>query len=367
MSTTHFPKISTPYIHIGWQRLIKHVAIENNPQIINPIAPSENDGMVELGYVQSAVHQLAHNKNSLSICLNIARNVDSLTFGAYSLAIATAPTLYNLLSCSCEFSHHLGTLLLLDYQDAHPDYVEVHFSPNPIPLHEKQLSPLGSLLYAMTYLCLLNKNSTRSLPSIEWHVPTSMKSMFVEQGFQSLSELESQLSCTIQFGRHHHIRLNRKGLFAPLNGPSPELHSLALSQLSTISKSQVNQPAEAAMQAAPSVKAQARGHSTEIIYSIFQILEEAEDISHIKVEEVARELGMTGRTLNRRLQKVATNFRSLLERYKLERSIRYLTTSRISVTIIAQRLGFADVTSFSRAFKRWTQLSPSHYRNQSER
>ncbi len=367
MSASQYSTISTPHIHTGWQKLIHHVSIENDQQLINPVVQSGSDSMIELSYVQSAVYQLAQNKDSLNICLSIARNVDSLTFGAYSLALATAPTLYNLLSCSCEFSHHLGTLLLLNYKDAHPDYVEVHFSSNPLPLDEKQLSPLGNLLYAMTYLFLLNKASFTSLPSIEWHLPTSMKSLYAATSFQKLSDIESELNCVIQFGPDHHLRLSRKGLFAPLNGPSSELHSLALSQLTTFSKNLVNQPAIAALQADPSVKLQARVHSTEIIYSIYQILDNSYDLSHIKVEEVAKELGMTGRTLNRRLKKVTTNFRSLLERYRLERSIRYLTTSSISVTIIAQRLGFADVTSFSRAFKRWTQLSPSQYRNQSDR
>ncbi len=73
---------------------------------------------------------------------------------------------------------------------------------------------------------------------------------------------------------------------------------------------------------------------------------------------LARRLGMSTRTLQRRLVAEGTSFSALLEsaRFTLARS--YLAEGRRSVTEIAFLLGFADTSTFSRAFTRWAGCSP---------
>src|SRR5262249_18021145 len=78
-------------------------------------------------------------------------------------------------------------------------------------------------------------------------------------------------------------------------------------------------------------------------------------------EGVARALGMGLRTLQRRLADEGTSFAGLLTLVRRDLAIAYLGESGWSVTEVAFALGFADVGSFSRAFRRWTGVTPSVY------
>ncbi len=76
---------------------------------------------------------------------------------------------------------------------------------------------------------------------------------------------------------------------------------------------------------------------------------------------VARRLAMSPRNLQRHLAGEGTSFKTLLNESRAVLARHYLDQGRVPVTEIAFVLGFADVSAFSRAFKRWTGLSPSEY------
>jgi AraC-like DNA-binding protein len=78
--------------------------------------------------------------------------------------------------------------------------------------------------------------------------------------------------------------------------------------------------------------------------------------------EMADFLNMSERTLKRRLQEENVSYRGLLEDSLRERACRLLTQERLSISEIAWRLGYNDVSNFSRAFKRWTGHSPKDWR-----
>ena len=78
-------------------------------------------------------------------------------------------------------------------------------------------------------------------------------------------------------------------------------------------------------------------------------------------QAAARALGMSLRNLQRRLQDEGTTYREALNRLRQEIARGYIEEGRTSVTEIAFLLGFADTSSFSRAFRRWTGQSPRAY------
>jgi AraC-like DNA-binding protein len=75
-------------------------------------------------------------------------------------------------------------------------------------------------------------------------------------------------------------------------------------------------------------------------------------------EAAARALGMSLRNLQRRLQKEGTTYRAALNSTRAEMARAYLEEGRSSVSEIAFLLGFSNLNSFSRAFRRWTGHSP---------
>lgn len=79
--------------------------------------------------------------------------------------------------------------------------------------------------------------------------------------------------------------------------------------------------------------------------------------------EVAGALGMSPRTLSRKLAKEGTTFFRTLEDLRKSLAISYLRDSNLVLAEISYLLGYAGLSSFNDAFKRWTGQSPGQYRN----
>lgn len=80
------------------------------------------------------------------------------------------------------------------------------------------------------------------------------------------------------------------------------------------------------------------------------------------VERVAAQLNMSARVLSRRLQEEETSFQDLLDDVRKQLAVKYLKTTKLTVSEIAYRLNYEHPNNFARAFKKWTQKSPSDYR-----
>lgn len=73
---------------------------------------------------------------------------------------------------------------------------------------------------------------------------------------------------------------------------------------------------------------------------------------------VAAKLGVSTRTLRRRLDDEGTSLTALLDELRRELALRYLEEHDMTLDAIAFELGFADARAFRRAFKRWTGRAP---------
>lgn len=76
------------------------------------------------------------------------------------------------------------------------------------------------------------------------------------------------------------------------------------------------------------------------------------------MDKIADAMGVSRPTLFRRLKAEGVTFQQVLEQLRHEMALRYLTGSKTSVNEIAYLVGFSDPAAFSRAFKRWTGMSP---------
>jgi AraC-like DNA-binding protein len=79
---------------------------------------------------------------------------------------------------------------------------------------------------------------------------------------------------------------------------------------------------------------------------------------NVTIEAIARALHMSGRTLQRRLDDERLSFQDVLDDARRTRATLYLEDPRIGLSEVAFRLGYADVRSFTRAYKRWTGAPP---------
>ncbi len=77
---------------------------------------------------------------------------------------------------------------------------------------------------------------------------------------------------------------------------------------------------------------------------------------------VARQLGISQRSLQRGLEECGTSYREVVQQVRLELSRSYLRDSRYQISEIAFLLGYGQVSSFTRAFKAATGVSPRAWR-----
>jgi AraC-like DNA-binding protein len=79
-------------------------------------------------------------------------------------------------------------------------------------------------------------------------------------------------------------------------------------------------------------------------------------------DPVARHLGMTPRTLRRKLQDENTSFRELFDELRMHVAIKYLRDTELTIESVANALGFSDAANFRHAFRRWTGGAPQDFR-----
>jgi AraC-like DNA-binding protein len=80
------------------------------------------------------------------------------------------------------------------------------------------------------------------------------------------------------------------------------------------------------------------------------------------LDEVAVKLGVSTRTLKRKLKAEGTAFSEILDAVQSEQACVLLRSEQLSIDEVADKLGYSDVSNFTRAFKRWTDMTPAAYR-----
>ncbi len=85
------------------------------------------------------------------------------------------------------------------------------------------------------------------------------------------------------------------------------------------------------------------------------------------LDETARLLGMSGRTLRRRLQAEEISYSELLAATRKEAAEVYMHEDKMTLAEIAGLLGYGDQTAFMRAFRGWFGMSPGAYRDKLKR
>jgi AraC-like DNA-binding protein len=79
---------------------------------------------------------------------------------------------------------------------------------------------------------------------------------------------------------------------------------------------------------------------------------------------VANQLHMSESTLQRRLAKEGYKFQQLLDQVRNKLAHEYLTSTQLTINEIAAVLGFSDAANFRRSFKRWSNKTPTIFRNE---
>ena len=183
-------------------------------------------------------------------------------------------------------------------------------------------------------------NILRGLCGRNW-TPTEI--ILSHSGPKDRTPFHEFFRCPVRFGTvHSGILFNRRWLEKSTPGADPMLYSRILREARQLHH---NEPANA----------------DEILLLMHTLLRGG----LYKQEEIATLLGVNRRTLGRRLLSAGTTFRSEVEAMRFAQARHLLADATLNTKQVAFTLGYADVSAFSHAFKRWCGMSPGQWREQS--
>ena len=150
--------------------------------------------------------------------------------------------------------------------------------------------------------------------------------------------------CPLQFDAgHNRLYIARHWLEASILGHSPVMAA----ELRRLLAARESEPG-------PAVQA--------VATAVTQVLQRAAP-EHPSIEQVARALELSVRTLRRRLQDAGTSFREIDDGMRAQATQQLLCEQGLTVAEASQRLGYSDVRAFRRAFKRWAGVVPGTVRH----
>jgi len=102
----------------------------------------------------------------------------------------------------------------------------------------------------------------------------------------------------------------------------------------------------------------------DLVQSVRRLISASLGQNKITIEHLAAGLGLSPRTLQRRLGEAGTSLRQLLREHRQAMADLHVGSGQRSQASIAEALGYSDGTAFWRAFKAWTNTTPTAYRKQ---
>ncbi|CAH1583559.1 HTH araC/xylS-type domain-containing protein [Vibrio jasicida] len=319
-------------VHAGWAKLLKPVGGQS---LVETIGYNDEDRL-NVQDLRSVLYHAYQQDGTPIMLANIAEAVESLTFGCFSTALWTARDLDNLLSVLQEYVIVLSAPVRLVYKRDRQGNAELWVMDTESLGHDSKVSYLGITLFIAVVIKIIHKVLRDS--------KVTMEVCLIEHRYREEENalLEKAMRCTIVEGSPiRKLVIPKRFLHIPLLYSDKNLHFSCVNLL--------REEAE-------------RLSKDDLILQIYHFLNKQSNLADINGRAIADALNLNLRTLNRHLSQQNTSYRGVVEKYKLEKALHLLDAGKVNMTEIAYQLGFSDLSTFSRAFKRWTGVSPMSIR-----
>jgi AraC-like DNA-binding protein len=198
-------------------------------------------------------------------------------------------------------------------------------TPCPVPMHPAQVDSLFAGFLTMLYRCVPD-GQRPALVALQGTDPARQP------------DYEQCLECRVVLGAaESFIEFDDAALDAPWPAADPALLRLLLGRADALR--------------------QAQGRSDELVDQVLAAVE-YEGYARARCETVALSLGMSVRTLQRRLGECRTSFRQLVEAARMGEVVQLLADRSVPLSTLAERLGYAEPSAFSHAVRKHFGLSP---------
>ena len=337
------PMVEESYVRNIGVRLVLE-CLDNSNVVINPLLKQAGlqlcDVYKENGWVPFYAHArffdlAAQALNDPYFALKLARSIDPRDFGAVVYMGTCSKTLGDALLNLKQYIRIVTGAWKMEVvvQD---ENVALEFIPDETNFFDYQPATewfVANLIHCYQFFI------ARDLPPREVHFVPQLGSG------KNLDDYEKLLGCKVCFGqRHCQVIISREDMKLPIRNFDERLLGILKSHCDQL----------------------LREH--ELVQSVF-----LRDIrKHIidrlpgggaKAKNIAIEMGITERTMSRRLLDEDTNFSEILETLRHNLAMTYIQDKKLSLKQISYLLGYGNQSAFSVAFKRWRGCTPKEARN----
>lgn len=324
-------------VHKGWLQLLTHTAQEYGLDTNRYFPQSECNFQqlqtYDIRHIRAIHFQMVNDSKDKLFSVKAAKNITPLTFSHCSLLFWTAPNILTLLKDISEYCIILGSPIRTRFNETPSGDVELWFFNNEPLNKESHVTYVGVALYIATIIEIIKQTTGQKLPPIDVFLMDWPYLDYTTSQFEQVQECHIHLGAPVR-----KLLIKKKHLSLPLISSDPAIYPQMRTQLR---------------------KQKATLESKDIILQIYKTLDDFPHLADVSAPKICALMLMSSRTMHRRLEEVGSSYRDVIEKYKLEKALQLLNQPNIMMTEIAFQLGFSDLSSFSRAFRRWSGISPS--------
>jgi AraC-like DNA-binding protein len=274
--------------------------------------------------------EVAAKHGDPNLGLMMGSQADPTYVGALGYATSNAPTLKDALNILSEYIVIYSHFSEINWNIV-DEFIEISYHiVDPTILAKRQDAEFAiAIIYR---IMTISAGETLSLHKVEFEhkKPTSV-------------ELHHKIfNCAIKFSQPvSKLVFNKEILTIQLTGADSRLFSILMAHLKNQKK--LREPVELHTQLSNLIAAQL-------------------NFGDVSIQHISKLMGVSIRTLQRRLSDNNLDYSLLLNNIRHQLALNYIKDTNLSVLQISEKVGYQETSSFSRAFKRWTAVTPKEYR-----
>lgn len=291
---------------------------------------------ITLAEMESVLSALSDRFGGLSFGLEIGRHVHPSDLGIVGYALMNSETLLHALHMAGKLKNMMneGFDIALEAQGEYCKYrVKNH-------LDSESISALIEMDFAIAiqfarFLVGSQKASEVKLIQVN----------FQHQPLAARERYEELFSCPVSFGMDSsEIIISRKVLDVPVRSSDPRLFKVYLRKIERMRN--------------------CRQSAIPTHQKIFAFVAKHMGKELPGIDSAANYLNMSISTLKSQLRQDGLNYSQVVDLVRQDKAVKMVNSPTVQIKEIAYALGFSNQSAFTRAFKRWTNMSPAEYRRQ---
>ncbi len=315
--------IATTYYRLDREELLHNTGLTEE-QLLS------TEGHIPTYYLFNLFRVLYKTTHDASLGLHLGQHIDIKSFTTLGYLLTNAETVREGIRQLLQYQKLVNELALTTFEETEEECILRWHCPikGEEARHFQEIALTGMTCMAQSIVSqplTINSINFEHTPPVNAH------------------EYEHILKCPVNFSQKEcSIRLAKESMEIGIKNADPLLSKIVLRSADTI-----------LLEYKHSVS-----FISDVRTAIFRLLPSG----NLSMEQVAKRLGISSRVVHNRLKRHNISFNGLVDEVRGILALHYIADETVSLVDIGLLLGFADQSSFTRAFKRWQGETPGDYR-----